>query len=383
MPRPPHVAPTALAIKGSVYSALLHKMAARAGEVYPLHVGDTWKSPPSGCRMEDVHASEFDGLNQYTPPQGHTKLLDALLDRVRERTGLATSRAELVVTAGATVALAAVAGAILSPGDEVLVLAPHWPLVDGIVRMFGATPAAVPFFGAADTAEAALEIVRRGTTDRTVAVYVNTPNNPTGRVLPRAVLEALAGWARHSDLWLLFDEVYEDYVYEGAHTYGRTLAPERSFSLHSFSKAYGMAGYRCGYVVGPAEPMKEVLKICTHTAYSAPTPAQMAAWKVLGQAGDAWIRETRKDYADTGRRAARRLGLPEPQGSTFLFLDAAPRLDERGLMGFLEDCADEGLFAAPGPSFGPFPTHLRICYTAAPPDVVLRGVEILAKRLGR
>ena len=65
-------------------------------------------------------------------------------------------------------------------------------------------------------------------------------------------------------------------------------------------------------------------------------------------------------------------------GSTFLFLDVRDKLDDRGLVGFLEDCADRGLFLAPGPSFGPYPTHVRLCFTSAPPDVVQRGVEMLA-----
>ena len=77
------------------------------------------------------------------------------------------------------------------------------------------------------------------------------------------------------------------------------------------------------------------------------------------------------------------LGVPPPQGSTFLFLDIAQHLDERGLDGFLEDCVDRGLFVAPGPSFGPYPTSVRLCFTAAPPDVVERGVEVLAGLLGR
>ena len=82
-------------------------------------------------------------------------------------------------------------------------------------------------------------------------------------------------------------------------------------------------------------------------------------------------------------KAADRLGVPRPEGSTFLFLDTADRLDDRGLMGFLEDCADRGLFLAPGPSFGPYPTHVRICFTCAPPDVVARGVDVLAEMLGK
>ena len=80
-------------------------------------------------------------------------------------------------------------------------------------------------------------------------------------------------------------------------------------------------------------------------------------------------------------RAAARLGLPAPEGGTFLFFDVAQHLDARGLPGFLTDLADQGLFLAPGPSFGPFPTHIRLCFTAAPPDSVLRAVDLLASLL--
>ena len=81
-------------------------------------------------------------------------------------------------------------------------------------------------------------------TPRTVALDVNPPSNPPGRVLPRIWLEALVRLGRRHDLWLLFDEVYEDYVYRGEHVPGLSLAPERAFAVHSFSKAYGMAATR-------------------------------------------------------------------------------------------------------------------------------------------
>jgi aspartate/methionine/tyrosine aminotransferase len=84
-----------------------------------------------------------------------------------------------------------------------------------------------------------------------------------------------------------------------------------------------------------------------------------------------------------GEKAAARLGEPAPQGSTFLFLDVASALDERGLPGLLDRCAERGVLVAPGPSFGPFPHHIRVCFTCAPPEVVLRGVEALAQVLGR
>ncbi len=382
MPRPPQLSPAATSIKGSVYSSVLHRLAAYQGEVYPLHVGDTFLEPAAGCRMEDLTVAAHPGMHRYAPPQGLPALVDAVVDRLRARTGAPLERANVFVAGGGTSGLASVVGAIVSPGDEVLILAPHWPLIEGHVKMAGGVPVDVPFFGVAESAATAAAAVETALTSRTVALYVNTPSNPTGRVIPRTWLEALVDLARRHDLWLLFDEVYEDYVYRGEHVPGLYLAPERSFAVHSFSKAYGMAGNRVGYVAGPEAPIAEALKLSTHTVYAAPTAAQLAALRILEGAGDAWVARTRDAYRSLGDASADRLGVPRPEGSTFLFLDVAPHLDDRGLTGFLEDAADRGLLLSPGPSFGPCPTHVRICYTSAPPDVVLRGVEILASLLG-
>jgi N-succinyldiaminopimelate aminotransferase len=383
MPRHPGFSPSVQDISGAVYSALAHRLATYRGEVFPLHVGDTWMEPAEGCRMEDLHVAEYPGMHRYAPPQGMPALLDAIVERVRARTGVPTERDNVLVATGATGALGAVAGAILAPGDEVLLLAPHWPLITGILQSFHGVPVDVPFFGAADSPETAVERVRERLTARTVALYLNTPSNPAGQVIPRSWIEALVAWAAREDLWIIADEVYEDYVFSGEHTYTRPLAPERTFAAHSFSKAYGMAGNRCGYVVGPVEAVRELRKIGMHSFYSTPTAAQIAALRVMGEAGDAWIARAREQYRATGTQAAGRLGLPAPEGSTFLFFDVAPVLDESGLGGFLERCVDRGLFLAPGPSFGPYPTHVRLCFTAAPPDVIARGVEALAPLLGR
>ncbi len=163
----------------------------------------------------------------------------------------------------------------------------------------------------------------------------------------------------------------------------RALAPDRTFAAASCSKAFGMAGNRCGWVVGPQGLMDTLCKISTHTFYSCPTASQLAALRALDGRGDDWVADVRPRYEQLGREAAARLGVAEPEGSQFLWLDVADRLDDRGLVGFLEQCADVGLFLAPGPSFGPYPSHVRICFTAAVPDVVRRGVDVLARKLGR
>lgn len=386
MPRPPAFAASVAHVPVSPYSKLAHRLTQHPGEVYPLHVGDTWMEPPEGARMEDLTVAEHPGMHRYAEPHGIAKLLGVLVERLQARTGAATEPANLLLTTGATGGLGAVVGALVDPGDEVLLLAPYWPLISGIVRSFHATPVPVPVFAVADapdSPESLIETVERHCTERTVALYLATPNNPSGRALPPSWVEALAEWARRHDLWLISDEVYEDYLFEGDHPYCRPLAPERTFSAHSFSKALGMAGNRCGYIVGPEAGMEAVRKVSVHTFYSAPTAGQLAGLAALDGPGDAWIARAKKIYREVGERSARRLGLPAPEGSTFLFLDVEKHLDERGLMGFLEDCVERGLFAAPGPSFGPYPHHVRICYTAAPPDLVDRGVEVLAELLRR
>jgi N-succinyldiaminopimelate aminotransferase len=235
----------------------------------------------------------------------------------------------------------------------------------------------------ADSAEDAVQAVRDQIGPRTVALYWNTPNNPTGINLPASWLRGLADLARERDLWILADEVYEDYVYAGTHTYSRPLAPERTVAAYSFSKAYGMAGNRVGYLVGPEAFLDQVRKVCTHTFYSTPTGGQLAALHALGPAGDAWIANAHRAYAELGRYAANRLGVPAPEGSTFLFVDVASALDTGGLEGFLERAVDRGLLVAPGPTFGPFPRHVRVCFTSAPPERVRAGIDVLAELLGR
>lgn len=383
MPRFPGFSTSVSAMSGSVYTALAHRLATFEGEIYPLHVGDTWMEPAVGCRMQDLAVDDHPGMHRYALPQGLPELLEAIAARTVERTGTPTAVDDVLVTTGATGALGAVAGALLNPADEVLILAPYWPLISGIVRSFHGIPIAVPFIGLADSPESAVEIVSEHLGPRTVGLYLSSPNNPTGAVLPPDWIEALVHWCGTHDLWILADEVYEDYVYEGEHTYARSLDPQRTFSVHSFSKAFGMAGNRCGYVVGAAKAVEQLRKVSTHTFYSTPTASQLAALRALDGRADDWLAEARRKYRQLGVAAARRLAVPAPAGSTFLFLNVEDRLDERGLMGLLEDGVDRGLFVAPGPSFGPYPHHIRVCYTSAPPAVTERGIEVLADLLHR
>lgn len=380
MPRYPQIAPSVVAMRGSVYSAF-QKTIEDDRQYIPLHIGDTWMEPPEGCRMEDLTVAEHPGMHRYAPVQGLPELITAVAERLARRSSVSTTASDVLIAAGATGALGAAVGALVAPGEEVLLAAPYWPLIAGIVRSFHGQPVDVPLLGEASSAEEAVARFEARRTERTVAVYWNTPHNPTGRCLPASWLQAMARWAREHELWILADEVYEDYVYRGEHTYTRPLAPERVIAVHSFSKAFGMAGNRCGYLAAPADVVQSMRKVSTHTFYSTPTASQLAALNALGPAGDAWISAARRRYAELGEMAASRLGVDAPEGSTFLFLDVSAALHGEDLDRFLSRCAERGLLVAPGPSFGPYPHHVRVCFTAAPPDRVEAGIDILAELL--
>jgi N-succinyldiaminopimelate aminotransferase len=385
MPKYPNVDGVVQGMTGSVYSALAHRLKQYSGPVFPLHVGDTWMEPPVGCRMEDLAVEESPGMHRYANPHGLPVLLEAIENYAADRMSQPTDAGNILVTAGATGGLGAVVGALVSPGDEVLILAPYWPLIAGIVRLFKGIPVEVPFIGNVDSRETILEVLSRYKTEKTTAIYLNTPNNPTGKNIPQKWMEAIGEWVREHQLWVISDEVYDQYIYDGtAHTYMRELLPERTFSAFSFSKAYGMAGNRCGYVIGPADQMSICRRVSTHTFYSTPTASQLAATRALMlPEGKAWVSRARARYADLGRAAATRLGEASPEGGTFLFIDVSEALHGRNLLSLLESCVDRGLLVAPGSSFGPYPNHIRLCFTSAEPDLVREGVEILANLLGR
>lgn len=378
MPRAPKPSQTVAALSAAVFSPLAHRAAGASGPVFPLHVGDTWLEPFEGARMEAQRVAEHPGMHRYCATAGIPPLHDALVEKLRARNGLAVERDGVLVTAGATSGISCAVGALADPGEEVLVLAPFWPLVRGIVRSQRAVPVEVPFFDRVHSAADAAAAIEEHLSPRSVALYFSSPSNPSGRVLPRAWLEAIAELARRAGLWVLSDEVYEDYVYRGEHVSFATLAPERTVSVFSFSKAYGMAGNRVGYLAAPPALAAEIHKLHVHSSYHAPTAAQLAARAAL-EGGGAWVDAARESYRGAGEAAARALDLPTPEGSMFLFVDVGAAQDERGAAGLLEDCLAQGVLVAPGASSGQaYERWIRLCYSCLDPDATAEGVRRLA-----
>ena len=160
MPRPPSFHDNVRNMPGAVYSPFADRMADHPGPLFPLHVGDTWLEPCPGARMEDLRGVDHPGLNQYADTRGLPVLVDAVLERARLRSGLSLERDSVLITAGATAGLSCALGSFLAPGDEVLILAPFWPLIRGIVQSWGGCPVEVPFYDRVTDGQTAAEAVR-------------------------------------------------------------------------------------------------------------------------------------------------------------------------------------------------------------------------------
>lgn len=395
----PAVSPVTAAMPGAIYSPFADRMSTHPGPIFPLHVGDTWRDPFVGARAEDFASEAHPRLHAYGDTRGLPELTARVRKKLLEKNELDHPPEEILITAGATGGLSTLAGAVLSPGDEMLILAPFWPLIRGIAQTFRARPVEVPFFDRVASAGEAVAAIEAKVSARSRVLYVSTPSNPTGRVIPGEWLEALAALARRRNLWIFSDEVYEDYYFgssqgssegptavKGAregHVSIARFAPERTISVYSFSKSYAMAGQRVGYLAGPESVVREARKIGTHLYYHAPIVGQRAALAAL-EGGAEWLTAARETDRAVGVEVAAQLGVDPPEGGTFLFLDVRDRLDGRGLMGLLEDCFERGVLVAPGSSCGEdYAGWIRISYTAAPGDRVREAARRLAEVLGR
>jgi aspartate/methionine/tyrosine aminotransferase len=367
----------------SVYSAFKNRLKSYSGETYPLHVGDTYLPPAVSLK----HIPSDRALHRYTEVKAYPPFMQAICDYLSQLQSRAVSAEEILVTGGGTGGITALLQTLLSPNDAIMLLAPYWPLVAGAARLAGATLIEVPYFQTNKTIEQQIEILNAAWQDHVKVLYINTPNNPTGEVLTAQHLQALVDWARAKGIWIISDEVYDLYSYQSDHTYLFPLAPERVISVYSMSKAFGMAGYRCGFLQGDPAVLNEVERVTTHTLYSVPTASQWAGMQALQGVGQEWSRNASLMYQHIGQEVANLLKVDPVQGSTFLFIDVStalqqPRYKDHGVQTLLADCVDQGLLIAPGSAFGPYPQHVRVCFTAVAPEITLRGVKILATLLG-
>jgi len=280
--------------------------------------------------LEAAKAAIDGGRNQYPPGPGVPELLEAVAAHQERFYGLRLDpRSEVLVTVGATEAIAASVLALCEPGDEVVTFEPYYDSYAATIALAGAVRRTsvlrFPDFAVDE------ESLRAAFSDRTRLVLLNTPHNPTGKVFTRAELELVCSLAREHDAWVVTDEVYEHLLFDGLEHVPVATLPgmaERTLTISSAGKTFSATGWKVGWVTGPAEAVAAVRTVKQFLTYVGSGPFQPAVALALGLGDDVYAAmatslQAKRDLLVAGLRSAG-LEVSVPSGTYFVVADAAP-----------------------------------------------------------
>jgi len=359
------------------------EMRAAGQKVHAFHGGEPFFETPSAVKYALLSAA-VENKTRYAPSSGIEPLRQAIAEKLKERNGLEVSMENVLVTAGGAHALYVAFQAVLDPGDDVLLFSPYWTPIREMITGCQARALLVP---TATARSAGLtRTLEDFTTPHTRAIYYNTPQNPTGTVFSRAEAEEVAAFAQKHDLIVIADEAYEDLVYEGEHFSIAALPgmAQRTISAYTFSKTYGMTGWRVGYAVAGEPFMTGLRKLALYSVNGVSTMTQWAALEAL-RIPRSEIDARREQYRqrrDLLVNGLNDVGLPceIPQGAFYAF----PRVtkiskDSRNASKVLLTKAH--VATVPGVVFGgQGEGHVRFGY-AIDPRAIEEGLAALRKYL--
>ena len=352
-------------------------------EVISLGVGEPDFDTPWHIRDEGIYSLER-GRTFYTSNSGLMELRKEICSYMQRRQNVSYDAAhEVLITVGGSEAIDIGLRAMVDPGDEVLIPQPSYVSYEPCAILAGAKPVIIDLKAENEFRLTAQEL-EDAITEKTKILILPFPNNPTGAIMERKDLEAVAEVVLKHDLYVLSDEIYGELTYKGEHV-SIVCIPgmrERTILINGFSKAYAMTGWRLGYACGPANIIQQMTKIHQFAIMCAPTTSQYAAVDALKN-GDGDIAEMRSAYNQRRRYlldAFRRMGLEcfEPYGAFYVF----PCIKEFGMTSdefatkFLEE---EKVAVVPGTAFGDSGEgFLRISYAYS-----LENLKVAIGRLER
>ena len=253
-------------------------------DVIALAGGDPDFDTPDHIVNAAIDAIENGATHYPSPMKGIKPLLEAIARKMEQDNQLKVDPyTDVVVTPGGKWALNLALAVLLNPGDEVLYFDPYWVSYPSIILLNGGVPVRIQL-NSADNFTITADLVRAHVTPKTKAIMVNTPTNPTGRVLTQAEIDAITAVSLANDLYVISDEIYEKLVFDGRQHISPASQPgmkQRTLVVNGFSKAYAMTGWRMGYLVGPSELMQIAARINGQTISSAAAFTMHAAAAAL------------------------------------------------------------------------------------------------------
>lgn len=337
------------------------KLAAGGLDVIDMGVGEPDFDTPkyiveAGCNSIKM------GETHYAPTGGIPELRQAIAEKLTRKNLIPSTPDDVIVTPGAKMAVFAAIQTLLQEGDECVLIGPSWVSYEPSVAFAGAQVS----WGKVDENFMPLDLAA-SINPKTKVIIVNSPSNPTGAVFDRNVLEEIRDLAVDHDLFVISDEIYEKIVYDHEHISIGSMPgmADRTVTINGFSKAYAMTGWRLGYLTGPKEIMKWVIRLLSHSVSQAATFVQHAGVAAMQGPQDevgSMVAEfrTRRDMLSAGLKD---LGMPcsMPGGAFYVFPDVS---HFGGGDAFTDRLLKEALIAAtPGSAFGPGgANYVRLSY---------------------
>jgi len=350
--------------------------------VIDLSAGDPDFDTPAVIK-ESARKALADGFTHYTAATGIDELKEAIVNKYSQEYGLEYDVEQVIVSVGAKHSLYNAMVVLLDEGDQVLLPAPYWVSYPPQIELAGgeakvvSTEAKEGFTPTATAVEEAL-------TERTKALILNSPNNPTGCMIGEDELKRIASLACREDLFLISDECYEKMTFGEPHRTAAKFVPDRTLIVNSFSKTYAMTGWRLGYALGPKEIVSAMGRLQSQSTSNPCSIAQRAGIAAL-ENGEERTREMvdefrrRKEVLSQGIERIPGLNYVEPGAAFYLWVDVRSHLGER-MNSSEEFCAslleEEALATVPGSAFG-MEGFIRLSY-----GTESERLEEVAKRLG-
>jgi aspartate/methionine/tyrosine aminotransferase len=346
-------------------------MRTRGQRVLQLEGGEPFIGTPEFVK-DAMRAAVDANQTRYAPSSGIPQLLEALRDKLARRNGVEVTADDIIVTSGGAHGLFCAFQATVNPGDEVMFFAPYWTPIKDQVSFAGGVPVRVPWDEIRDQHHDMREALESRLTPRVRVIYVNTPANPSGDVLTREQLTAVAEFARAHDLTVIADEAYEDLIYDGEHVSIASVPGmrERTLTVYTFSKSFSMTGWRIGYVVAPPPFMAFLRKLVLNSINGVSTPTQFAALAAITHDLHFFdtIREQyrlRRDLLVNGFRNAG-FDCLSPPGAFYTFPDVRRRLGDDSWQAMETLLERTSIASVPGAVFGPEGEgHLRMSFSTS------------------
>ena len=355
-------------------------LARQMDDVIVLVVGEPSFNTPSHI-IDAAAEAAHGGTTKYTPNAGLPGLRAAVAERYTRKFGRQVTPGEVLVTAGAVNALAAIVAAIAEEGDEIMIPDPGWPNYVAMIELARVVPVRYrlePEQGYRPD----LAAMEARITPRTKAIIINNPSNPTGGVFDEATVKGLVDLARKHDLWLIADEVYEDLIFAGEHIPAARFDSERVITISGVSKSYAMTGWRIGWAITNPELVALCGKIQEALVSCPPAPSQAAAEAAV-RGPQEMVEEMRLAY-QRRRDLVRDIFLPlgmlpaVPEGAFYALVDLREAgIPSRDLSRMLLE--EEHVAAAPGSTFGDVAEGMLRISLATADDDLREGCERIVR----